>query len=181
MANLTRGFLNGQGLESDVVDAIMAEYGKDVSALNTQINELNDTNAELSKKTIDFEAVKEERDNYANQLEEAKREAGRAKREALIKVELTKGGAKERYYKVLEDELKDVEDDAIAEKIKELRSEMVELFEVEQETERKGGFQVLDNKLKEGAEPAGLTVDQIMAVEDKTKREQLIRENGHLF
>ena len=44
---MNRKFLEEQGLEKEVIDAIMAEHGRTVNSLNTRVTELEETESDL--------------------------------------------------------------------------------------------------------------------------------------
>lgn len=79
---MKRDFLEAKGLEKEVVDAIMAEYGKDITAEQSKFNktieakdgeiakatakisELEGEKSALSSKVADYDKVKNDRDTY---------------------------------------------------------------------------------------------------------------------
>lgn len=86
-----REFLKGLELEKDVIDKIMAEYGKQVNSNKDELQELKDENESLSKKVktyenkiTDLNSKIEENSNAKKELDELKTsiEEEKAKKEA---------------------------------------------------------------------------------------------------
>lgn len=181
---MKREFLQNLGLEQEAINSIMAEYGKSVNELNKQVSELKASESELTAVVAERDTLKSTNEALSAQLETAKAESDKAKREANIDISLHKAGVKDKFTDYIKAQLADVELEDVEAKLNELKGEMSELFVVEEEKpveEPKKGFQVVDTKLKEGAPMPNLTVDDIMAIEDKAKREKAIMENSHLF
>lgn len=180
---MKREFLQNLGLEQEAINSVMAEYGKSVNELNKQVADLKASESELTAVTAERDTLKSTNEALSAQLETAKAESDKAKREANIDISLHKVGVKDKYTDYIKAQLSDVELDDVETKLNELKGEMSELFIVEEKPveEPKKGFQVVDTKLKEGAPTPNLTIDDIMAIEDKAKREKAIMENSHLF
>lgn len=180
---MKREFLQNLGLEQEAINSIMAEYGKSVNELNKQVSELKTNESELTAVVAEHDTLKSTNEALSAQLETANAELDKAKREANIEISLHKAGVKDKFTDYIKSQLTDVELADVETKLNELKGEMSELFTVEEKQviESQKGFQVVDTKLKEGAPAPALTVDDIMAIEDKAKREKAIMENGHLF
>ena len=54
---MNRTFLKGLGLEQEAIDSIMAEYGRNIESLNTQIADLTAENKTASEKLKAFDGV----------------------------------------------------------------------------------------------------------------------------
>lgn len=54
---MNRTFLKGLGLEQEAIDSIMAEYGRNIESLNTQIADLTAENKTTSEKLKAFDGV----------------------------------------------------------------------------------------------------------------------------
>lgn len=54
---MNRTFLKGLGLEQEVIDSIMAEYGRNVESLNSQITDLKEQNKTATESLKAFEGI----------------------------------------------------------------------------------------------------------------------------
>lgn len=180
---MKREFLQNLGLEQETINSVMAEYGKSVNDLNKQASDLKANESELTAVVAERDTLKSTNEALSAQLETATAELDKAKREANIDISLHKVGVKDKFTDYVKAQLADVELEEVETKLNELKEEMSELFVVEEKpvVEPQKGFQVVDTKLKEGVATPNLTVDDIMAIEDKAKREKAIMENSHLF
>lgn len=71
---MTRDFLKGLGLEDDVIDKVMADYGKSVNALKSERDD-------LAKKVESFDGVLSERDKLKADLEGMTSRADKAEKD----------------------------------------------------------------------------------------------------
>lgn len=185
---MNREFLKGLGLEKEAIDSIMAEHGKSVQSaqsLNSEIATLETEKAELTTKAKQYDKLKEQNETLTTQLEEAQSDSEKSKRDATIEISLHKAKAKEKYAEFIKKQLVDVDASQIDSKLTELQADMSELFEVEPAEEKPkekiNGFQIIDNRLKEGSEPDGWTKEKIMAIADTKERQRKISEHKDLF
>lgn len=72
---MNRTFLKGLGLEQEVIESIMAEYGRNIESLNTQITDLTAQNRTVTESLeafdgIDVEELKNRAETIKNEYEE---------------------------------------------------------------------------------------------------------------
>lgn len=177
---MKRDFLQSLGLEKEVIDSIMAEYGKSVQSHQKEVADLvHELNAAQDKAT-DGE-LQDKYDELSKKYQELEGSHG----EAQATLALLKSGAQERYVSLLQREIKTHEDVELEEAIEKVKEQYAELFgsQGEENPEPKAdlqGFKVKDTKLPQG-EPKTWTVDEIMAVEDDKERRELIAKHPSLF
>lgn len=180
---MNRAFLEGLGLEEEAINKIMAEHGRTVQTsqtLSAQVTELTTQTNDLQTQLATSQTELAEAQSKIAKNESLETELKQSK----LNVQLLGENAKSKYLEVLSARLVDVEEDKIAEEIAKLKTEMAELFEVAEtppNDKRANDYQVVDNKLAPGDTPKSMTVESIMAIEDKRERQTKIAENLHLF
>ena len=197
---MKREFLEGLGIEKENIDKIMAENGKDIegirSNLSTKEQELADAKKLLEDannkiegfKDLDVDAIKKEAQEYKEAFEKAERE-GKEKLEALqYETELEKymnshAFASERIKNSIYNDMKNkgfkLEDGKFLgadDYIKQLQEKEPESFMVKQE-KSVPRF----TKPNNGGTGQPITKDSIMEISDPIIRKQKIAENIELF
>lgn len=191
---MNREYLKAQGLTEEQVNAVMAEHGKSIQAEQLKAKEVKEltekdlkeaqsTITKMQKASDDAEKSQKLADDYKEKYEAAAKERDDIQRSSAIKEALIVNGANEKYYNTLSSLIgEDVALDKVTEEVAKYKETHSELFQKTQSTDStKPGYQVIDNKLKMGAEPAGLTKKSILAIKDKHERQQKIAENLELF
>ena len=171
---MKRDFLQSLDLDKEVIDSIMAEYGKSVQSHQKEVEDL--------KAAQDKAADGELQEKY-DELSEKYKELEGSHGEAQATLALLKSGAQERYVSLLQREIKAHEDVDLEEAIEKVRERYGDLFESQENPKPEvdlQGFKVKDTKLPQG-EPKTWTVEEIMAVEDDKERRNLIAKHPDLF
>lgn len=195
---LTREFLEQQGLEVDVITAVMREHGKTINPLNEQIEQLNTTNTQQATQIAERDTQLAELKDSGDDKQKVRITELEADNEALKQQHADELNATIKAHKIellaneigtadvdwAKDklsalELKDGELDGSEELIKGLKEKHPSLFVSEPNEPAKpkawsqGGVSTVSN--------GELSRADIMKVEDITKRQQLIKEHSHLF
>lgn len=171
---MKRDFLQSLDLDKEVIDSIMAEYGKSVQSHQKEVEDL---------KTAQDKATDGELQEKYDALSEKYQELEGSHGEAQATLALLKSGAQERYVSLLQREIKAHEDVDLEEAIEKVREQYGDLFESQENPKPEvdlQGFKVKDTKLPQG-EPKTWTVEEIMAVEDDKERRNLIAKHPDLF
>ena len=175
---MKRDFLQALDLDKEVIDSIMAEYGKSVQSHQKEVADLvHELNAAQNNAT-DGE-LQEKYDELSEKYQELEGSHG----EAQATLALLKSGAQERYVSLLQREIKAHEDVDLEEAIEKVREQYGDLFESQEDPKPEvdlQGFKVKDTKLPQG-ETKTWTVEEIMAVEDDKERRNLIAKHPDLF
>ena len=175
---MKRDFLQALDLDKEVIDSIMAEYGKSVQSHQKEVADLvHELNA-AQKNATDGE-LQEKYDELSEKYQELEGSHG----EAQATLALLKSGAQERYVSLLQREIKAHEDVDLEEAIEKVREQYGDLFESQEDPKPEvdlQGFKVKDTKLPQG-ETKTWTVEEIMAVEDDKERRNLIAKHPDLF
>lgn len=189
---MNREFLEGLGLEKDAINAIMAKHGSAIGAKETEISNLQNEKQKLDDKITQLENVGGDDGDEALQTELKNLKEDKQKLEQQLtdqakqhKLEMYVGslGTEDPEYvmaKLADVELKDDEFVGIDERVDELKEKHPLLFENEQSQEPKqpkkwsqGGISTVQN--------GTITKAEIMNEPNRATRQQLIRENKHLF
>ena len=191
---MNREFLEAQGLSKEVIEKVMVEHGKSIQAEQLKAKEIKEqaekdlkeaqsTITKMQKASDDAEKSQKLADEYKEKYGAAAKERDNIQRSSAIKEALILNGANEKYFATLSALIgEDVPLEKVTEEVAKYKDTHSELFQKAQSTDpAKPGYQILDNKLKMGAEPAGLTKKSILAIKDKHERQQKIAENLELF
>ncbi|MCW6681605.1 phage scaffolding protein [Aerococcaceae bacterium NML160702] len=193
---MKREFLQGLGLEADVIKQIMAVHGSEINELTGKVTALEDDKADLERQVAqkDKQLAKfdsGEVEDLQSQIEMLKQEHANEiealKREHLLEVLASTAGVTDDAKEFVLFKLKDVEmtDGKLVgadEIISGLKETNPSLFTQEakttvaQDTKPKwsnGGVSTVNN--------GSLSVKDIMAIEDATERQKAIQDNMHLF
>lgn len=191
---MNREFLEAQGLSKEVIDKVMVEHGKSIQAEQLKAKEVKEqaekdlkeaqsTITKMQKASDDAEKSQKLADEYKEKYEAAAKERDDIQRSSAIKEALIVNGANEKYYSTLSSLIgEDIALDNVTEEVAKYKETHSELFQKSQSSDSsKPGYQIIDNRLKEGAEPAGWTKDKIMAIVDTKERQRKISEHKDLF
>lgn len=195
---MNREFLKALGLEDDAIDKIMAEHGK----------ALNDTKNKLDTVTTEKDELQNQLTKRDEQLEELKKVDAEGMQVKIKELQTANETTKAEYEDKLKDlqltnaiklaingkvhdedvattlidkEKLVISDDGkvvgLDEQLESLQESKAYLFKQEPQNEPKPNFTT-------GSHTKGnnvVTKEQILSETDSTKRQQLIRENNHLF
>lgn len=204
---MNREFLKGLGLEDEAVNKVMAEYGKSVNELKEQANEVDTLKAQVE----DYKEQLTARDDQLEELKKVDAEGLQAKIDELQTAnETTKTEYEEKLQQqrkdltisnaiklALANNVHDVDVAAtlidkeklvigdngavvgLDEQIAALKESKSYLFV--QDPKPTGGPRIFAGGNPSGGGTGPVTKEQIMQEKDDAKRQQLIKQNSHLF
>lgn len=195
---MNREFLKGLGLEDDAIEKIMAEHGRTLNdtknQLDTVTTERDDLKSQLSERDEQLEELKKvDADGLQAKIDELQEANETTKNEYEEKLQqqafehklhntLKESGVRNaKAVKALLD-IESIKLDGedllgLDDQLKALQESDGYLFESDDGQGYKPNFTTGNHSKGSGA----LTKEQIMQEKDNTKRQQLIRENSHLF
>lgn len=191
---MNRKFLESLGLEKDVIDQVMAKHGATIEDVKAEVNELKDklnqakeTNEELTYLSDQVEQLKADNESLSSEY-----------KDLVINTSLKEAGGQDLDY--LKFKLGEVEDlDKLNEMVEELKQDLPQHFKAQEveleESEKAPENETEEEDVKEVPEghrrgagslqpkggESGLSVDDIMAIEDPEERKVKIAENLDKF
>ena len=165
--------LNELGLSKEVVDKIFAEHGQAlnaekqkheeaVEALQTKLNEANETISKASESKESLEQIQSELEDYKNKYEETQATLDSERKTQKIKEALTaKGGQDTEYLMFKLGEVEDVE--KIDELVDKLKEELPSHFgtQTEVKEDKKEDVEIISNPLEKGDSNKTYSFDEL--------------------
>lgn len=196
---LTREFLEQQGLESEVISAVMKEHGKTVNPLNEQVEQLTTTNTQLTTQVAERDSqltelksggddelktqitqLQEDNETLKQKHADELNDTIKTHKVELLANEIGVSDVEWAKDKLSNLELKDGELVGSDEFVNGLKEKHPTLFSTEQPAEpekikpwSQGGTSTLND--------SAMTKESIMAIKDDLQRQRAIKENAKLF
>lgn len=188
---MKREFLNNLGLDKETVNSIMAEYGRstqayrenreNIESLTDQVQEAKDEAAQAKLQLNQLKDQYGDYDELKEKYEAVNAELSAQKTNHAIESALYEAGVTDMDY--MKFKLGEVSLDRLDAEVVKLKSEYPKFFQAEEQShpQVQKGYQIMDNKLKEGETPHQWTKESILAIKDDREREKQIAKHIELF